>query len=152
MCASTRQPLNFVQKVVGQRVECLRRHHAEDPIEVDAVDQDRRVPRHPLFPARDEQAVVLDGRGGGDAADDSQDLQSALMFASWTTLAQRSTSLLRNEANCSGVPATTSTPSLPKRSLVSAEVRIFTISVFRRFTISRGVPATVRTPNQTLTS
>ena len=45
------------------------------------------------------------------------------MPASCTTFAQRATSDLRKAPKCSGVPATTSTPALPKRSRTSAEVK-----------------------------
>src|SRR6185295_8014566 len=80
------------------------------------------------------------------------DHQSALMLASLTTLAHRCTSAFKKPLKCSGVPATTSTPVLPKRSLTSGDLSTFTISALSRCTISRGVPVTVSTPNHTETS
>ena len=55
-------------------------------------------------------------------------------------------------ANCSGVPPATSAPALFSLSITSAERSRVLSSRFRRCTISGGVPAGAKTPNQLLNS
>ncbi len=64
----------------------------------------------------------------------------------FTTSDHFTTSALTIAAKSSGESATISAPSAPSFSRTSGSARIFTISVFSRFTIAGGVPAGAKTP------
>src|SRR5258706_264920 len=74
--------------------------------------------------------------------------QSSFAPAAWTILPIFAISALICAANCSGVFATGSIPSLSRRSRKSARLMIVTESSWIFFTISRGVPAGAMKPYQ----
>src|SRR5580704_970391 len=78
------------------------------------------------------------------AADDPD--QSALMLASWTTLAHFAISVLMRSPKCAAVSATGSKPRSCRRCFISGVATMRTISPFQRSMISCGVPIGTTTP------
>src|SRR6187431_2327956 len=75
-------------------------------------------------------------------------LQSSLMFASATTLAQRLRSWLKNASCCADVIVTTSAPCPASLARISGLRMILMISVLRRLMTAAGVPLATSKPCQ----
>src|SRR5207244_6337037 len=94
----------------------------------------------------------------GDAADPLGELscqshgQFGVMPVSRTTLPHRSTSSRTCRPKASGVPVTISLPALTRVCTTSGISMILRISVFRRVTMLRGVPAGAKNPCQPSTA
>src|SRR5262245_19499772 len=74
--------------------------------------------------------------------------QSSLITVDFDNLRTRAISAWMNAANAAGVPATTSAPSLARRSLTSGRFRARAMSVLSVAMTAGGVPPRARIPYQ----